>query len=80
MKYNTWTQEDVSVTGQEAKLTIIKTLRLSEVLMKMIEDECKSRDLDFSEFMRSAAVSAIRIEASTGERKPLLETACHMVD
>jgi hypothetical protein len=44
---------------QGTKLTVIKTLRLSEALLKMITTECKTRELEFSVFMRSAALAAI---------------------
>jgi hypothetical protein len=48
------------LTHPEAKLTIIKTLRLNGTLMQEINDECEARNLEFSNFMRNAARAAIR--------------------
>ena len=48
-----------------SKLTIVKTLRLSEVLLQRINAECTTCNLRFSDFMRNAAVAALhRREAS----------------
>ena len=42
------------------KLTMIKSVRMSARLMRVIADECGERNLDFSDFMRYAAVVAIK--------------------
>jgi len=39
---------------------VMKSLRMSEVLLRMIVDECKSRNLEFSGYMREAAVAAMK--------------------
>jgi len=65
--YNT-RDENFSVADREAKLTIIKTLRLSDALMKKIKAECKTRNLEFSDFMRTAALAAIQRQASQKNR------------
>ena len=44
----------------EGKLTVIKSVRMSETLVRLITEECNTRNLDFSDFMRNAAVVAIR--------------------
>jgi hypothetical protein len=36
----------------------MKSLRMSEGLLRMIADECKSRKLGFSDYMRDAAIAA----------------------
>ena len=33
---------------------------MSEVLLRMIADECKSRNLGFSDYMREAAMAAMK--------------------
>jgi hypothetical protein len=43
----------------EEKLTVMKSLRMSEGLLRMIADECKSRNLGFSDYMRDAAIAAM---------------------
>jgi hypothetical protein len=48
------------LTNREEKLTVMKSLRMSEVLLRMIADECKSRKLGFSDYMRDAAVAAMK--------------------
>ena len=48
------------MTNREEKLTVMKSLRMSEVLLRMIVDECKSRNLEFSGYMREAAVAAMK--------------------
>jgi hypothetical protein len=44
----------------EEKLTVMKSLRMSEGLLRMISDECKSRKVGFSDYMRDAAVAAMK--------------------
>jgi hypothetical protein len=39
---------------------VIKSLRMSEILLRMIVDECKSRKLGFSDYMRDAAVAGMK--------------------
>jgi hypothetical protein len=39
---------------------MIKSVRMSARLMRVIADECGERNLDFSDFMRYAAVVAIK--------------------
>jgi hypothetical protein len=51
---------EFSLSNREDKLTVMKSLRMSEVLLRMIADECKSRNLGFSDYMRDAAVAARR--------------------
>ena len=45
----------------------MKSLRISEVLLRMIADECKSRNLGFSDYMRDAAIAAVRQQAALSE-------------
>jgi hypothetical protein len=40
---------------------------MSEVLLRMIADECKSRNLGFSDFMREVAIAAIRQQSALSE-------------
>ena len=47
------------VRDQASKLSIVKTLRLSEALLQKIKAECTARNLKFSDFMRNAAVTAL---------------------
>jgi hypothetical protein len=51
----------------EGKLKVMKSLRMSEVLLRMVADECKSRNLGFSDYMRDAAVAAMRQEAALSD-------------
>jgi predicted DNA binding CopG/RHH family protein len=44
------------------KLSIVKTLRLSEALLHRIKAECTARNLRFSDFMRRAALAAVNPE------------------
>jgi hypothetical protein len=50
----------ISLADREEKLTVMKSLRMSEGLLRMIVEECKSRNLDFSEYMREAAIAAMK--------------------
>ena len=43
---------------------IVRSFRISEPLDELIEQECKRLDADFSSFMRTAAVSAMRTALS----------------
>jgi len=53
------------VKDPTSKLSIVKTLRLSEALLQKIRGECAACNLGFSDFMRNAAVAAVnRKEAS----------------
>ena len=51
---------EFSLSNREDKLTVMKSLRISEVLLRMIADECKTRNLGFSDYMRDAAVAAMK--------------------
>jgi hypothetical protein len=42
------------------KQTEIKSFRLSPSLLEMIQSECRARRIDFSEFMRHAAIVAMK--------------------
>jgi hypothetical protein len=42
------------------KPTIVRSFRISEHLGEMIKQECKRRNMDFSSFMRAAALGAMR--------------------
>jgi hypothetical protein len=42
------------------RLAIIKTVRFSEVLLRNIVRECEIRSLAFSDFMRAAAIAAMK--------------------
>jgi hypothetical protein len=42
------------------KPRLIRSFRISEDLEEMIKQECKRRNTDFSSFMRSAAMGAMR--------------------
>ena len=48
------------MADREEKLTVMKSLRMSEGLLRMIADECKLRNLGFSDYMRDAAVAAMK--------------------
>jgi len=41
----------------ETKLTVMKSLRVSEPLLRLITKECKARKMDFSDYIRQAADS-----------------------
>jgi hypothetical protein len=57
----------VFLSNRKDKLTVMKSLRISEVLLRMIADECKSRNLGFSDYMRDAAIAAVRQQAALSE-------------
>jgi hypothetical protein len=42
------------------RLAIVKTIRFDEVLLRNIVEECKIRSVVFSDFMRTAAIAAIK--------------------
>jgi hypothetical protein len=42
------------------KLTVVKSVRMSARLMRLITEECGQRNLDFSDFMRNAALAAMK--------------------
>jgi len=42
------------------RLAIVKTIRFSEVLLRNIVHECETRSLGFSDFMRAAAIAAMK--------------------
>jgi hypothetical protein len=42
------------------KPRLVRTFRISEHLDEMIRQECKRRNIDFSSFMRNAALGAMR--------------------
>jgi hypothetical protein len=46
------------------RLSVIKTIRFSEVLLRNIVHECQIRSLAFSDFMRTAAVAAMNEQES----------------
>ena len=48
------------LADSEDKLTVIKSVRMSEKLMRMITEECNTRNLDFSDYMRYAALAVIK--------------------
>jgi hypothetical protein len=45
------------------KLRFVKTLRLSEALLRKIKAACTARNLRFSDFMRLAALAALNSES-----------------
>ena len=49
-----------ALSNREDKLTVVKSLRMSEVLLRMIGEECKSRKVGFSDYMRDAALTAMK--------------------
>ena len=59
------------MSDREDKLTVMKSLRMSEVLLRMIANECKSRNLGFSDYMRDAAVAAMDRQAALSETKAI---------
>jgi hypothetical protein len=63
---------EFSLSNREHKLTVIKSLRMSEVLLRMIANECEIRKLGFSDYMREAAMAAMKRHISP---QPLA-TAC----
>jgi hypothetical protein len=48
------------VKDQSDKLQIVKTIRFNETLLRTIARECENRSLAFSDFMRTAAIVAMR--------------------
>ena len=58
------------LADREEKLTVMKSLRMSEGLLRMISDECKSRNLCFSDYMRDVAVAAMKRQAALSETQP----------
>jgi hypothetical protein len=52
------------LTNLEEKLTVMKSLRMSEGLLRMIVDKCKSQNVGFSDYMREAAIAAMRQQAA----------------
>jgi hypothetical protein len=40
--------------------TIIKSVRISETLLAMIERDCERKQVNFSKFIRAAATAALR--------------------
>ena len=44
---------------------------MNEVLLRMIANECKSRNLGFSDYMRDAAVAAMDRQAALSETKAI---------
>jgi hypothetical protein len=55
---------EFSLSNREDKLTVMKSLRISEGLLRMVADECKLRNVGFSDYMREAAIVAIRQQAA----------------
>jgi hypothetical protein len=53
-----------SLGDREEKLTVMESLRMSDGLLRMIADECKSRNLGFSDYMRHAAKAAMKQNSS----------------
>jgi hypothetical protein len=47
------------------RLSVIKTVRFSEVLLRNIVHECQTRSLAFSDFMRTAAIAEIKRQQSS---------------
>jgi len=45
------------LSDREAKLTVMKSLRVGEPLLRLITKECKARQIDFSDYIRQAAVA-----------------------
>jgi hypothetical protein len=68
-KYFMSKHENFSAADQSAKLTTIKTLRLSDTLLKDIKAECEASDLDFSNFMRAAAVAMMKQRGARPQSK-----------
>ena len=42
------------------RLAIVKTIRFSAVLLRNIVHECENRSVAFSDFMRGAAIAAMK--------------------
>ena len=61
---NTW---EIYLSEREAKKTIMKSLRVSEPLLRVINKECKTRNIDFSDYMRRAALAGIKEQSGTGK-------------
>ena len=57
---NTGIIGSIFLSNREEKLTIMKSLRMTEGLMRTIADECKSRNMAFSDYMREAAIAAMK--------------------
>jgi hypothetical protein len=54
----------MSLSNRDEKLSVMKSLRMSEGLLRMIADECKSRNVGFSDYMRDAAIAAMKQHVS----------------
>ena len=42
------------------RLSVVKTIRFSEVLLRNIVHECANRSVAFSDFVRTAAIAAMK--------------------
>jgi hypothetical protein len=50
-------------------MTIMKSVRVSGPLLRLINKECKARQVGFSEFIRQAAVAWAKEQSRTGKAK-----------
>ena len=57
----------IYLSEREPRLTVMKSMRISEPLLRQISKECKLRKIDFSGYMRQAAVAWIKEQSRTGE-------------
>jgi hypothetical protein len=53
----------------ETKLTVMKSLRVSEPLLRLLTRECKARKTDFSDYIRQAAVAYAAKEQNSSNPK-----------
>jgi hypothetical protein len=71
---------EFSLSNREDKLTVMKSLRISEVLLRMIADECKTRNLGFSDYMRDAAVAAMKRQSQDISPRPHATECSQLVE
>ena len=60
-----------ALTDNHWKKSIFRSFRLSPALLEMIQTECKFRNIDFSDYIRYAALAAMK----RGNRVSRTETA-----
>jgi hypothetical protein len=56
-KYHEESQTEFHVVDAKSKMTIIKSLRVNSTIMDKINTECKALGVDFSDYMRCAALA-----------------------
>jgi hypothetical protein len=62
------------MTDQQMVRTIVKSVRLSPFELNLIETECQTRNLGFSEFIRTATLAKVHTQPQT--KRPLEWLVC----